>query len=858
MKYYLLVLLIFFSFLHSSIGQETSTSNSSPPPPNTSITAIDTLFTFSDTINTPPKATKSPGAVLTQMINKAQRYAYDLSELSIQLAESLDTLEMYDRLPYINQLASRIKSQTEEDADYLNHRYLIGMENLVSTAGDMNNEYQRKIQERVDNLSQAGEKLHKIKADSLFQMTLRDTSLIPSINHEFKLLKESLRKVDSIYLQQEILTARYQAKVSENAMVFLALKQYLNQTKKRLDRQYWTKEINYLWEPINYPKLATLSSATNASFQLNFNLMKAYVERTKYTFLICSILLILSYWKIKSTLKIIASQKEFATLIFDRVKYFKRHTFSSTLLILLPIFLIIFQKPPLVFISLLSLFMVIASSFLIKEQFGAYFNKLWFAFLLPYLILAISGLNWKAMYQERWFILLSSLIFIGMGILLLKYVMKIKDKHHNFLKYLAIFLILIETFALFSNMFGRFNLSKTYAVTGVVLFYRAIGLYLFVNVFLEAIYLFIEHSKKESDVFTSYFDFQDLQKRTKGILYAFAITSWIYGVFWHLGFFDETYAWVSEFLLKDRTLGATVFQFGSILLFGIILYISTFLANNIAYFASVKDQKTAISRKQRLGSSVLLIRLAVLIIGFFIGMTAAKIPLDKVAIVLGALSVGIGFGLQTIINNLVSGIILAFERPIQIGDEIQVGMNAGTVKDVGIRASKIQAYDGSEIVVPNGDLLSQSLINWTLSDKKRRVELIIGVGYGSDMKLVKSVLEEVLKGERIMKAPSPRVYMQTFNESSVDFRVLFWVESMDIWVDVRAEVMSTIFEKFAEYSIEIPFPKRDLYLKSIPSNWQENISRPGEDISPERLDADQNNDPGDKNKNSSEGKPPEE
>ena len=233
-------------------------------------------------------------------------------------------------------------------------------------------------------------------------------------------------------------------------------------------------------------------------------------------------------------------------------------------------------------------------------------------------------------------------------------------------------------------------------------------------------------------------------------------------------------------------------------------------------------------------------------------MTAAKIPLDKIAIVLGALSVGIGFGLQTIINNLVSGVILAFERPIQIGDEIQVGVNAGTVKDVGIRASKIQAYDGSEIVVPNGDLLSQSLINWTLSDKKRRVELIIGVGYGSDMKLVKSVLEEVLTRDRILKAPSPRVYMQTFNDSSVDFRVLFWVESIDIWIDVRGEVMNAIFEKFAESNIEIPFPKRDLYLKSVPSNWQEKISKPGEDISPTTPDSKLKSNSDDENKKSSE------
>lgn len=829
------------------VSAQGSTTESISSEEGTGKELIDSLFIFSDSVNL--TQTKTSGAILTRVINKAQRYAYDLSELNIELAEAMDTTDMSERLAIINIVAKRVKTKTESDSGYLNHRYLIGMENLVSTVVDENKAIQKKIQERVDLLSTVGDKLNSMKSDSLFAMTLRDTTLVPAINTELNMLKKAMKTIDSVYLEQEILVARFQARVSENAMVFLALKQYLDQTKKNLDRQYWTKEINYAWEPINYPISKDLYAMALRSFDLNIDLMKAYIERNVYTFLICAVLFGLLYWKIKSTIQEISSQKDFASLILDRVKYFNKHTFFSTLIILIPIFLIIFSKPPLVFISILSLSLVIASSFLIKEQFGQGINKIWLTFLLPYIILAISNLNWIVVYQERWYILLSSLVLVGMGVLVLKQVLSNNEKRYTFLKYLAIFLIVIETFAFFSNLLGRFSLSKTYSVTGVILFYRGIGLFLFVNVFLEAIYLFIEHSKKESDVFTSYFDFQDLQRRMKGILYVGATAIWLYGLIWHLGFFDEAYTSVSEFLLKDRTLGDTVFQYGSILLFAVVLYVSTFLANNIAYFASVKDQKTGASRKQRLGSSVLLIRLAVLTIGFLIGMTAAKIPFDKIAIVLGALSVGIGFGLQTIINNLVSGIILAFERPIQIGDEIQVGLNAGTVKDVGIRASKIQAYDGSEIVVPNGDLLSQSLINWTLSDKKRRVELIIGVGYGSDMKLVKSVLEEVMKGDRILKAPTPRVYMQTFNDSSVDFRVLFWVESMDIWIDVRGEVMSAIFEKFAEHGIEIPFPKRDLYLKSVPSNWQEKISKPGEDISPASIKIEPKEDSTDANEN---------
>jgi len=853
MKRWLALLVFILPLSFFSLAQENGgRSGNTKANTNTSIETIDTLFNYADTADILAKTPKSAGYILTQVINKAQHYAFDLSELNIELSEYLDTTEMSTMLPQINSLAKRIKSKTEADSQYLSHRYLIGMENLVSTAGDLNKSYQKNIQERVDKLSDIGNRLSTIKSDSLFAMTLRDTSLVPAINSELRMLKTSLKTVDSVYLAQEILTARFQARVSENTVVFLALNQYLNQNKKRLDRQYWTKEINYPWQPINYPKVTNLPTVIRESMELNRQLMVAYLERSGYIFLFCSIILILVYLKIQSTIKEIGNQKDFAALILDRVKYFKRHTFSSTVLILLPVFLIIFTKPPLVFISILSFSLVLASCFLVKEQFGEYFNKIWFVFIIPYLLLALSSLNWKVVYQERWYILLSSLLFLGMGILVLKHTIAQKNKYDTFLKYLAIFLIAIQGFAFLANIMGRFNLSKTYSVTGAILFYRGIGLFLFVHVFLEAIYLFIEHSKKESDGFTSYFDFQDLQKRMKGFLYVFATATWVYGVIWHLGYFDEVYDWISDFLLQDRTLGDTVFQFGSILLFITILYVSTFLANNIAYFASVKDQKTATSRKQRLGSSVLLIRLAVLILGFILGMTAAKIPFDNIAIVLGALSVGIGFGLQTIINNLVSGIILAFERPIQIGDEIQVGLNAGTVKDVGIRASKIQAYDGSEIVIPNGDLLSQSLINWTLSDKKRRVELIIGVGYGSDMKLVKSVLEAVVKGDRILKAPVPHVYMQTFNDSSVDFRVLFWVESIDIWIDVRAEVMSSIFEKFAENNIEIPFPKRDLYLKSVPSNWQEKVSKPGEDISPKKLDSGSEDNSTDENKKSSE------
>jgi small-conductance mechanosensitive channel len=352
---------------------------------------------------------------------------------------------------------------------------------------------------------------------------------------------------------------------------------------------------------------------------------------------------------------------------------------------------------------------------------------------------------------------------------------------------------------------------------------HAISLYFFLKVTMEIVYVLVENNKKH-DALDALINFNEIQKRMRSLLVVIGVIFWFMILLHNLAlnnYFNDS---LGQFLSKERMLGNTPYSFGAILLFAGLIYGSSILANNVAYFFSIKDQKAGDTRAKKLGSSVLIIRLGVLTLGFFIAATAAKIPLDKITIVLGALSVGIGFGLQTIINNLVSGLILAFERPIQIGDDIEVGTMSGKVKEVGIRASKILAYDGSEIIVPNGDLLSQSLINWTLSDQKRRVELLIGVAYTSDMALVKKLMEDVLNQARILKYPAPKILMQNFGESSVDFRLLFWVESMDIYIDVRNEVMQALFETFHVHGIEIPFPKRDLYVKELP----EDFARPNE------------------------------
>jgi small-conductance mechanosensitive channel len=190
--------------------------------------------------------------------------------------------------------------------------------------------------------------------------------------------------------------------------------------------------------------------------------------------------------------------------------------------------------------------------------------------------------------------------------------------------------------------------------------------------------------------------------------------------------------------------------------------------------------------------------------------------MDKLTIILGAMSVGIGFGLQNIFNNLVSGLILLFERPIQLGDTVQVGQLTGNVKTIGLRSSNITTFDGAEVIVPNGQLISNEVINWTLSDQKRRIELVVGVAYNSDPELVYRLLSGILNDHaELVKDPGPAVFFSGLGESSLDFTLLFWLSDYIHSRRIKSEILFSVFRILKENNIEIPFPQRDLHLRSV-------------------------------------------
>jgi small-conductance mechanosensitive channel len=210
-----------------------------------------------------------------------------------------------------------------------------------------------------------------------------------------------------------------------------------------------------------------------------------------------------------------------------------------------------------------------------------------------------------------------------------------------------------------------------------------------------------------------------------------------------------------------------------------------------------------------------LVHYVLMFVGFLLALLALGFEFTKLTIMLSALGVGIGFGLQGVVNNFVSGLILLFERPVRVGDTIEISGNWAEIKRIGIRATTVQTLDQADVIIPNSDLINNQVTNWTLSNRQVRLIIPVGVAYGSDVPLVMETLAACAENHGMVAAlRPPQVLFLNFGESSLDFELRVWVTDADHRLKVRSDLHQEIDRRFREANIEIAFPQRDLHLRS--------------------------------------------
>jgi small-conductance mechanosensitive channel len=517
-------------------------------------------------------------------------------------------------------------------------------------------------------------------------------------------------------------------------------------------------------------------------------------------------------------------------------KIFNIHWFASSFFLVLIASLLFLSIIPLSLSAILTMLMLWSVFYILPEFMGKQGKIRIFMIFAIFFINELEVFMWYFRSLARVYILIESML----GIFLVYYygtnrfnkqIEKVSPFVHNVFR-LSIVLMAMFIGAFIGNLFGYVNLSvfllkiAAKSATIILIIYSVHKiLEIIINAGCE-----VGRASKTSFL-KDYWDF--IQKRLIQTLNFFAVFFTVKLILESMEMYRTIYSSITDVLVYNIKIGTITLSLGGVIGMILIFIVSFFIANIIRV---VFETHEYITNKLSKGLSFAIsstIRYLIIIFGVVLGLAYAGVDMSKFGLLAGALGVGIGFGLQNIVNNFISGLILLYERPVEVGDIIEVGQLMGEVKSIGVRASRVKTYDGAEVVVPNGNIISNDLINWTLSDNKQRVDIRIGVAYGSDPNEVLKLLQQTaVEHNKVLVDPPPRPLFIEFGDSSLNFRLLCWTH-FEEGLGVKSDIFTAIYNALADAGIEIPFPQVDLHIKDGLTDSPEVIIPKAPDNSPE-------------------------
>jgi len=305
-----------------------------------------------------------------------------------------------------------------------------------------------------------------------------------------------------------------------------------------------------------------------------------------------------------------------------------------------------------------------------------------------------------------------------------------------------------------------------------------------------------------------------LERRAHGVLRGLAIVAWAIFALKYFGLWTSAMTGVGDVLRAELHRGSISLSLGDLLVFGIIVW-AAFVISAVVRFVLEEDVYPRLHLGRGLPSVLSnLLHYGVLLTGFLIALATMGVDLTKVTILAGAFGVGIGFGLQNVVNNFVSGLIVLFERRIDVGDAVQIGDVSGQMQQMGIRACLVRTWEGAEVIVPNAALTSDKVTNWTLSDRRRRIDVKVGVAYGTAPENVFDLLLGVARRHPLVLAdPAPAALFTGFGESALRFELRVWTDRFNQATQTQSDLAVSVYGALREAGIEIPVVQRELRIQ---------------------------------------------
>lgn len=767
------------------------------------------------------RALKRSDTSVNNLLQKVEYYTSAFNQIKSNLSKKLDTVDISTKLPSFEKRVTLIKSLIDNDKSST-LRYLYTIRDVLTRSDDQLDLWQEQLADINSKLVQNQNDLDAISRDSVLKILPADSSLATTYLIQKIAIDSKYHRLDTTNKKVMVKIGLLQNRTSAVYISVLDLKDQIDTKIRDFSIRAMSQEYSNIWS-MNADEGNDFGPATKATADMNAKLFSFFIGRDILIHIGGLVLLFAFFAWVRASRRRILRDNDEPESVFSQANYVVNHPFVSSLIITFTLLPNFYDHPPVIVLEMFLLVLMVAILYLVKKSCPATMFRFMLQLFGITFLYSLSNLYIQVTNFDRVAILILGL---AASVISFRFLSKVRQAKDDYLPYTGFILkvfIFLQGASFLCNVFGRVSLAKIIGVSVVYNLWLALAMYYIVHIIMEALFLQLEAGKKSNNL-TSFIDYKLLQNKFRSVLSVLAALLWLVMLTQNLNIEDTVFDYLGDFLTKNRSIGGTntQFTFQSVIIFVAVIWLSSIASKIISYLYDIaaKHANDIDVAKKKNRTSTLLIRIGVIALGFFLAVAASGVPIDKITIIISAFGIGIGFGLQNIVNNLVSGLILAFEKPIQVGDIIEVDSRSGTIMDIGIRASKIATADGAEVIIPNGDLISHHVINWTLSNNNRRVELIIGVAYGSNIDHVKEVLLNLLRDHKdIMTEPSPSVFLHNLNESSVDFRLFFWAADINTWLGLKSRVLTDIYDAFTKEGIDIPFRQQDvrvIWPKGLP------------------------------------------
>lgn len=657
------------------------------------------------------------------------------------------------------------------------------------------------FEEAEHQLEGSRSRIRAITADSIISQMVK-ASVADTSRRRNRMTK---LKNEYAYTSQKIKTSldsvhRWSSLVAFQSITTAEMIQKTDSLMQETSVRAFSGDCVYLWKATSGTAVVDTAAQTFlVGSKDNNKIAKYYVQKNISRILWMPILIFILFfrWVHRNYKKVRASGYD--TRTDDRLRYTRRSRVLLAVVASVSLFPLLDVHAPWFYLMLSQCIMMCSVAFYFWKKPTRGIVPVWF--MLLGLLLGISIVNsFEPDSMQRWALLVLNVCSAGVGVFMLPRI-KHTPQFHRTIRVVTYLYISLNALAILCNLFGRVIVAEALTNAGIVGLVQIITLSVFVEAIIEALYLQLLAARIKRGI-PPVFDYEPILQSSRRPMFIFVLMIWGAMFMANLYMYGMMRTVVLSILHYSVTLGSLSFTIGNMLLFFVIIWIAHLLQRYIGSFFGDAEEDDLESKKQR--SRMMVIKLVVICVGYLLAVAASGLPLDKITIVLGALGVGVGMGLQNIVNNFVSGVVLIFDRPLQIGDSIEVGENSGRVKSIGIRSSTLLTAEGAEVIIPNGDILSSPITNWTLSNNQRRLELEFKLQTSESKDTLMQLIRETLaKAPGVVAEREPAITLEAVKDNELGLKVFFWCNNIAKSEWIKSEARYLLYGAFRERGIVV-------------------------------------------------------